>query len=155
MREVSRFAVIDRWNCDGAGAAAGCAVVRNGVVDGVEREISAQHLVHDPLRLESNDPAAGVNEPSERHREDADIRAHFQDRHSGAGELLKEKHLVARDFTVLVKRASNVGVVDGVDHRTFAALLEPDVLACPERLYVHTDILAGGVCAPERSGART
>src|SRR5262249_61143263 len=104
-------------------------------------------LVNDPLRVESNDPTAGVNEPSERHREDTDIRAHFQDRHSRAGELLKKKHLVPRNFAVLVERASNVGVVDGVEHRTFAALLEPDVLACPERLYVHTDILASGVCA--------
>jgi len=54
---------------------AGCAVVCNDVVDGVEREIPTQHLIHDPLRLESNDPAAGVNEPTERHREDTDIRA--------------------------------------------------------------------------------
>src|SRR5262249_5957594 len=32
--EVSGFAVIDRWNRYGAGAAAGCAVVCNDVVDG-------------------------------------------------------------------------------------------------------------------------
>ncbi len=117
---------------------ADCAALRKDIVDCVEREISAQHLEHDPLRLESNDLAAWPDKASERHREDPDIRAHFQDRHSGAGELLKEEHLVARDFTVFVQRPSNISIVDGVDHRAFAAMLEADVLTCPERFRIHS-----------------
>jgi len=43
-----------------------------------------------------------MNQSSDRHGQEADIRAQIQDRHSGADELLKEKHFVVRDFTIFI-----------------------------------------------------
>ena len=122
--EIVRLVVVDRGDDHGAGAIAGGGVMAVDIGQAVERDVRAEGLKDDALRLDGVNEAVHAHVLGQGDGVGADIGAGFDDRGAGADELLEEVGFVFGELAELGERLADVNIVAVVEEEAVAGAVQ-------------------------------
>ncbi len=96
-------------------------LMREHVGAAVQREVGAQRLEYQPLRLESMHGACSTDEARQLHRMGAKIGARFDDRLAVLDDLAEQLQFARRELPIFAQRAADVLIAAMKDEQAVTA----------------------------------